>query len=341
MNLRSVLGVFSNDLAIDLGTANTLVYAAGKGVVVCEPSLVALNRQSKRVEAVGKAAKEMLGRTPGHIVAVHPVKNGVIADFDAAESLLEHFIKQAHGRSLGVRPRLLICIPSDITQVEKRAFTEAAHRARASEVVLIEVAMAAAVGAELPFEEASGSMVVDIGAGSTDVAVISLGGIVFSRSIRVAGNAMDEAIANYVRKRYKLLIGERTAEAIKQNLGSAYPLDEELVMEVRGRDLVAGVPKTLKVSDEEVRYALSEPLNAVVDVIKLALESTPPELASDVVDRGIVVSGGGSLLKNLDRRLREETGLPVIKADNPLASVALGSGRLLDKPDLLKRIAVA
>lgn len=341
MNLKSILGVFSNDLAIDLGTANTLVYVRGRGIVVTEPSIVAVNTETHRIVAVGKAAKEMLGRTPANIEALRPLKDGVIANFDAAEGMLSYFIKAAHGRSYGVRPRVVMCVPSGITQVEKRAVRDVSHRARASEVFLVEQAMAAAIGADLPVKEAAGNMVVDIGAGTTNVAVMSLGGVVFSRSLRLAGNAMEDAIVGYIRKRYNLLIGERSAETIKINLGSAYPLDEELVMEIRGRDLIAGVPKTLKISDEEIRLALAEPVNAIIELIKLALESTPPELASDIVDRGIVMTGGGALLNSLDRRIREETGLPVIMADNPLATVALGCGKLLSDFELLQRIAVS
>jgi len=269
------------------------------------------------------------------------MKDGVIADFEAAEKMLDHFMKKAHGRNYGVRPRILVSIPCEITPVERRAVLDSARRARASEVLLVPQAMAAAIGADLPVREAAGNMVVDIGAGTTDVGVLSLGGIVFSRSIRMAGNAMDEAIINWVRKRYKLLIGERTAETIKINLGSAFPLDEELVMEIKGRDLVAGVPKTLRISDEEVRHALADSVTAIVDLVRMALESTPPELAADVVDRGIVISGGASQLKNLDRRVREETGLPVIMADNPLATVALGCGKILSDPELMRKVASA
>jgi rod shape-determining protein MreB len=341
MNARAIFRLFSNDLAIDLGSSNTLVFARGEGIVVSEPSIVAVNNQTGRVEAVGRAAKDMLGRTPANIVAVRPVKNGVIADFEAAERMLSYFIKKAHRRSYGVRPRIVLCVPCETTQVEKRAVRDAAYRAHASEVHLVENAMAAAFGAELPVTEAAGNMVVDVGGGTTDVAVLSLGGVVFSRTIRVAGDAMEQSIATYVRKKYGLLVGERTAETIKINLGSAFPLDEELVMEIKGRDLVAGVPKTLRISDEEIRQALTDPVGAIVDLVRLALESTPPELASDIVDRGIVLTGGGALLKNLDRRIREETGLPVIMADNPLATVVLGSGKLLSRFDLLKRIALA
>jgi rod shape-determining protein MreB len=337
---RSLLSLFSNDLAIDLGTANTLVFAKGKGIVVCEPSIVAVNQKTGKVEAVGKEAKEMLGRTPGNIVAIRPMRDGVIADFEHTEKMLDYFIKKAHNRNMGVRPRIVIGVPSEITQVEKRAVMDSAYRARASEVYLVEEAMAAAIGAGLPITEPMGNMIIDIGGGTTDVAVISMAGIVYSRTVRLAGNEMDEAIIQYIKRKYNMLIGERTAEEIKMNLGSAFPLDEELTMEIKGRDLVEGIPKTLVVSDEEIREALAETVSVIIDAAKVALEQTPPELAADIVDKGIVITGGGSLLKNLDKRLREETGLPVSMADDPLASVVLGTGRMLTDFNLLKKVSI-
>ncbi|HEV8336951.1 MAG TPA: rod shape-determining protein [Candidatus Polarisedimenticolia bacterium] len=337
---RSLLSLFSNDLAIDLGTANTLVYARGKGIVVCEPSIIAVNQKTGRVEAVGKEAKEMLGRTPGNIIAIRPMKDGVIADFEHTEKMLDHFIKKAHNRSLGVRPRIVIGVPSEITQVEKRAVKDSAYRAKASEVYLVEQAMVAAVGAGLPVTEPTGNMVVDIGGGTTDVAVISMAGIVYSRSVRIAGNKMDEDIVQYIKRKYNLLVGERTAEEIKINIGSAFPLEEELTMEIKGRDLVEGIPKTLVISDEEIREALSETVSNIIEAVRVALEQTPPELSADIVDKGIVLTGGGSLLKNLDKRLREETGLPVSMADDPLASVVLGTGKMLNDFNLLRKISI-
>ncbi|PYQ12477.1 MAG: rod shape-determining protein [Acidobacteria bacterium] len=337
---RSILSLFSNDLAIDLGTANTLVYAKGKGIVVCEPSIIAVNQKTGKVEAVGKEAKEMLGRTPGNIIAIRPMKDGVIADFEHTEKMLDHFIKKAHNRSLGVRPRIVIGVPSEITQVEKRAVKDSAYRAKASEVYLVEQAMVAAVGAGLPVTEPTGNMVVDIGGGTTDVAVISMAGIVYSRSVRIAGNKMDEDIVQYIKRKYNLLVGERTAEEIKINIGSAFPLEEELTMEIKGRDLVEGIPKTLVVSDEEIREALSETVSNIIEAVRVALEQTPPELSADIVDKGIVLTGGGSLLKNLDKRLREETGLPVSMADDPLASVVLGTGKMLNDFNLLRKISI-
>ena len=336
-----VLSMFSNDLAIDLGTANTLVFAKAKGIVVREPSIVAVNQKTGKVEAVGTEAKEMLGRTPGNIVAIRPMKDGVIADFEHTEKMLDYFIKKAHNnRRLGVRPRIVIGIPSEITQVEKRAVKESGFQARATEVYLVEQAMVAAIGAGLPIAEPTGNMIIDIGGGTCDVAVISMAGIVYSRSVRVAGNEMDEAIIHYIKRKYNLLIGERTAEAVKMELGSAFPLEEELTMEIKGRDLIEGIPKTLVISDEEIREALAETVSAIIDAARTALEQTPPELSADIVDKGIVLSGGGSLLRNLDKRLREETGLPVSMADDPLASVVLGTGRLLTDFDLLRKISI-
>jgi rod shape-determining protein MreB len=332
--------MFSNDLAIDLGTANTLVYAKNKGIVVREPSIVAVNKVTNKVEAVGKEAKEMLGRTPGNIVAIRPMKDGVIADFEITEEMLNYFIKKAHGRKYFVKPRIVISVPSEITQVEKRAVKDSALRAGATEVYLIEQAMAAAIGAGLPITDPTGNMIVDIGGGTTDVAVISLAGIVYSRSVRVAGNEMDDAIIQYIKRKYNLLIGERTAEQVKMEIGSAFPLDEEMTMEIKGRDLVEGVPKTLIISDEEIREALSETVATIVEAVRVALERTPPELSADIMDKGIIIAGGGSMLKNLDKRLREETGLPVTLAEDPLACVALGTGQMLTDFNLLRKISI-
>jgi rod shape-determining protein MreB len=342
MNLRSLLNLsfLSDDLAIDLGTANTLVYAKGRGIVVSEPSIVAVNRVTGKVEAVGRDAKEMLGRTPGNIVAIRPMKDGVIADFEITEKMLSHFIHRAHNRSTLVRPRIVIGIPSEVTQVEKRAVKDSALKAKASEVYLVDQAMAAAIGAGLPITEPSGNMVVDIGGGTTDVAVISLAGIVYSKSVRVAGNEMDEALIQYIKKKYNLLVGERSAEQIKFEIGSAFPLDEPMTMEIKGRDLIEGIPKTLTVTDAEIREALQEPVSIIVNAVRVALERTPPELSADIVDRGIVLTGGGSLLRNLDRLLREETGLPVSVAEDPLSSVVLGTGKMLSDFDLLRKISL-
>jgi len=339
-NLRSLFSMFSSDLAIDLGTANTLVYAKGKGIVVNEPSIVAINKNTGEVEAVGKEAKEMLGRTPGNIVAIKPMKDGVIADFKVTEKMLNYFIQKAHNRKMLVHPRIVIGVPSEITQVEKRAVMDSAYRAKASEVHLVEQAMVAAIGAGLPITEPSGNMVVDIGGGTTDIAVISLSGIVYSRSVRMAGNQMDEAVMNYLKRKYNLLIGERTAEQIKIEVGSAFPLDKPLSMEVKGRNLIEGVPKTITVDDSEVREALGECVSTIVNAIRVALERTPPELSADISDRGIVLTGGGALLKNLDKRIREETGLPVSIADDPLASVVLGTGKMLSDFKLLRKISI-
>jgi len=340
MNLRSLFSLFSSDLAIDLGTANTLVFAKGKGIVVNEPSIVAINKNTGEVEAVGKEAKEMLGRTPGNIVAIKPMKDGVIADFKVTERMLNYFIQKAHGRKMLVHPRIVIGVPSEITQVEKRAVMDSAYRAKASEVHLVEQAMVAAIGAGLPITEPSGNMVVDIGGGTTDVAVISLSGIVYSRSVRVAGNEMDDAVMQFLKRKYNLLIGERTAETIKIEIGSGYPLDKPLTMEIKGRNLIEGVPRTITVDDTEVREALSECVATIVNAIRVALERTPPELSADISDRGIVLTGGGALLKNLDKRIREETGLPVSIADDPLASVVLGTGRMLSDFRLLRKISI-
>ena len=341
MALRSLFSLFSSDLAIDLGTANTCVYVRGKGIVVNEPSIIAINKVNGRVEAVGREAKEMLGRTPGNIVAIKPMKDGVIADFEYTEKMLAYFIRKAHNnRNVWVRPRIVIGVPSEITQVEKRAVKDSAYRAKASEVHLVEEAMAAAIGAGMPITEPSGNMIVDIGGGTTDIAVISLAGIVYSKAVRVAGNEMDEAIIQYIKKTYNLLIGERTAEAIKCEVGSAYPLEEKMSMEIKGRHLIEGVPKTITISDEEIREALAETVNVIVDAVRVALERTPPELSADIVDRGIVLTGGGALLKNLDKRLREETGLPLAMAEDPLSSVVLGAGKMLSDFNLLRKISL-
>ena len=341
MALRSLFSLFSSDLAIDLGTANTCVYVRGKGIVVNEPSIIAINKVNGRVEAVGREAKEMLGRTPGNIVAIKPMKDGVIADFEYTEKMLAYFIRKAHNnRNVWVRPRIVIGVPSEITQVEKRAVKDSAYRAKASEVHLVEQAMVAAIGAGLPITEPSGNMVVDIGGGTSDVAVISLSGIVYSRSVRVAGNEMDDAIMHYLKRKYNLLIGERTAEAIKIEVGSAYPLDKPLTMEIKGRNLIEGVPKTITIDDSEIRESLSECVATIINAIRVALERTPPELSADISDRGIVLTGGGAMLKNLDKRIREETGLPVSIADDPLASVVLGTGRMLSDFKLLRKISI-
>jgi rod shape-determining protein MreB len=340
MNVRSLFSLFSSDLAIDLGTANTLVYAKGKGIVVNEPSIVAINKTNGEVLAVGKEAKEMLGRTPGNIVAIRPMKDGVIADFKVTERMLNYFIQKAHGRKLLVHPRIVIGVPSDITQVEKRAVIDSAYRAKASEVYLVEQALMAAIGAGLPVAEPSGNMVVDIGGGTTDVAVISLAGIVYSRSVRVAGNEMDNAIMQYLKRKYNLLIGERTAEAIKIQIGSAFPLDKPLTMEIKGRNLIEGVPKTLTLDDREILERLEECVATIMNAIRVALEQTPPELSADISDHGIVLTGGGAMLRNLDKRIREETGLPVSIAEDPLATVVLGTGKMLTDFKLLRRVAI-
>ncbi len=335
--------LFSNDLAIDLGTANTLVYVKGQGIVLNEPSVVAVQkgpRGEKKILAVGKEAKLMLGRTPGNIQAIRPMKDGVIADFDVTEAMLRFFIRKAHNRATLVRPRIMICVPFGVTEVEKRAVKESAVQAGAREVHLIEEPMAAAIGAGLPVTEPSGNMIVDIGGGTTEVAVISLSGIVFSRSVRVAGDKIEEAILQYIKRKYNLLIGETTAEQIKIQIGSAYRTEEVREMEVKGRDLVAGIPKTLLLNSDEVREAMSEPVHAIVDAIKVALERTPPELAADISNKGIVLAGGGALIHNLDILIREETGLPVIIAENPLQCVALGSGKALEQLDKFREVTI-
>jgi len=338
--LLGAMSLFSHDLAIDLGTANTCVFARGAGIVLNEPSIVAVNNVNDQIEAVGNDAKEMLGRTPGNITAIRPMRDGVIADFEAAEKMLGHFIKKAHRRKSFVRPRVVIGVPSEITQVERRAVRDSAYRAKASEVHLIEEAMAAAIGAGLPITEAAGNMIVDIGGGTTDIAVISLAGIVYSKSVRVAGNALDEAIAQYVKREHDLLIGERTAERIKIELGSAYPLVRRKEMEVKGRHVLEGKPTTVTLNDNQIREALAEPVRLMVQAVRDALERIPPELSADVCDRGIVLSGGGALLQNLDERLRTETGLPVQVAEDPLSAVVLGAGKMLSDFNLLRKISI-
>ncbi|MCK4390559.1 MAG: rod shape-determining protein [Desulfobacterales bacterium] len=342
--LNALLGAISDDLAIDLGTANTLVYVKGKGIVLSEPSVVAVrtdNRHRNRVLAVGGEAKRMLGRTPGNIVAIRPMKDGVIADFEITEAMLRHFIRKVHNRRRLIRPRMIIAVPSGITQVEKRAVTESAESAGAREVFLIEEPMAAAIGAGLPITEPTCNMVVDIGGGTTEVAVISLAGIVYSRSIRVGGDKMDDAIVQYIKRKYNLLIGERTAELIKTTIGNAYGDPENVeTLEVKGRDLVTGIPKILAIDSEEIRVAIGEQIDSVVEIVKIALEQTPPELAADIVDTGIVMTGGGALLKNLDKLLREETYLPVRVTEDPLSTVVLGSGKALEDLSILREVMI-
>jgi len=338
-----ILGMFSNDLAIDLGTANTLVYVKGKGVVLQEPSVVAVHRDSRgmqKVLAVGEEAKRMLGRTPGNIVAIRPMKEGVIADFEITEAMLRHFILRVHNRKALVRPRIIISIPSGITQVEKRAVKETAESAGAREVYLIEEPMAAAIGCGLPITEPVCSMVVDIGGGTTEVAVISLSGIVYAKSVRVAGDRIDEAIVQYMKRKYSLLVGERTGEMIKMTIGCAYPDEEVRTVEVKGRDLISGIPKIVEINSEELREAIMEPVGVIVDAVRDALENAPPELAGDIVERGIVLTGGGALLRNLDVLLREETGLPIKIADDPLTTVVRGAGMALEELDLLKEVTI-
>jgi len=338
---ESLLSLFKNEVAIDLGTANTLLWTEEAGVVINEPSIVAVNKKLNTIEAIGQKAKKMVGRTPGDIVAIRPLRDGVIADFEITEKMLEYFISKAIKKRVLVRPRVVISVPSEITQVEMRAVQDSAYRAKASEVYLILESMAAAIGAGLPIDEPTGNMIVDIGGGTTDVAVISLSGLVYSRTIKTAGDQMDNAIIQYVKKKYNLLVGEAMAEKVKIEIGSAYPLDNELTMDIKGRDLVAGVPTTLTINDSEIREALSEVVNTIVETIKIALERTPHELAADFVDKGIMLTGGGSQLKNLDKRLREETGLPITIAERPLITVVEGTGYLLKHPELLKKIALS
>lgn len=331
---------FSRDMAVDLGTANTLVHVKGRGIVLVEPSVVAYDKSSGKILAVGMDAKRMIGRTPGNIVAIRPLKDGVIADFDVTEAMLRHFIQKVHNRKLGVRPRVVICVPSGVTEVERRAVFEATLQAGAREAYLIEEPMAAAIGAGLPINEATGNMVVDIGGGTTEVAVISLGGIVTCESIRIGGDEFDEAIIAHVKKEYNVMIGERTAEEIKMEIGSAYPQGDEEDAEVRGRDLLTGLPKNIIVSSEEIRSAIEEPLSAIIAAIKGTLEKTPPELSSDIMDRGIVLTGGGCLLKGMDERIRQETGMPVHIADDPLSCVAMGSGQAISEIQTLKKVLI-
>ncbi|MGD2124604.1 MAG: rod shape-determining protein [Desulfobacteraceae bacterium] len=343
MLLDPILGLFSNDLAIDLGTANTCVYVKGRGIVLSEPSVVAVRKDAKggnKVLAVGKEAKMMLGRTPGNIVAIRPMKDGVIADFEITEAMLRHFIRKVHNRRSLVRPRMIICVPSGITQVEKRAVRESAESAGAREVYLIEEPMAAAIGAGLPITEPKANMVVDIGGGTTEVAVISLAGIVYSKSVRVAGDKMDEAILQHIKRKYNLLIGLSTAEIIKTTIGNAYPTDQVGTIEVKGRDLVTGIPKILTIDSDEIRKSISEQVETIIETVRIALEQTPPELAADIVDTGIVLTGGGSLLGNLDILLREETKLPITITEDPLSAVVLGSGKALDNISILREVAI-
>jgi rod shape-determining protein MreB len=335
------MGMFSNDLAIDLGTANTLVYVRGRGIICSEPSVVVVRRDNKRPIAVGLEAKEMIGKTPANIMTIRPMKDGVIADFDATEEMLKYFITKVHHRKSFISPRVIIGVPSGITQVEQRAVKDAAHASGAREVYLIEEPMAAALGVGLPVGEPFGNMIVDIGGGTTDVAIISLDGIVYSKAVRVGGDKMDEAIIAYIKRKYNLMIGDRTAEMIKIECGSAYPTDKIPTMEVKGRDLISGIPKAINVTEEEVREALQESVVMILDTIKVTLENTPPELAADIVDRGIVLAGGGALLKGLDILIREHTGVPVIVPDDPLTAVVRGCGAMLDKLELLKKIAIA
>ncbi len=337
-----LFGWLSNDLAIDLGTANTLVYVKGKGIVLREPSVVAVRKdvRANKVLAVGKEAKMMLGRTPGNIVAIRPIKDGVIADFEVTEAMLSYFIKKVHNRRTLVHPRIIVSVPSGITQVEKRAVRESAESAGAREVYLIEEPMAAAIGAGLPITEPMASMIVDIGGGTTEVAIISLAGIVYAKSVRVAGDRMDDSILHYIKRKHNLAIGEHTAEVIKTSIGNVMPEQPYDTMDVKGRDLVSGVPKTLAIDSSEIQNAISEQVDSIVETVKIALESTPPELSADIVDQGIVLTGGGALLRNIDQRLKDETGLPIIIADDPLSSVVLGSGQALENIDVLREVMV-
>ncbi|NOY52054.1 MAG: rod shape-determining protein [Deltaproteobacteria bacterium] len=340
MILDTILSWVSSDLAIDLGTANTLVYVKGKGIVLNEPSVVAIQTDTGKVLKVGKEAKIMVGRTPGNIVAIRPMKDGVIADFKYTEAMLRYFIQKVHNRKSLIRPRIIISVPSGVTQVERRAVRDSAQSAGAREVYLIEEPMAAAIGAGLPITEANGNMVIDIGGGTTDIAIISLAGIVYSKSVRTGGNKMDEAIIQAIKKKYNLLVGERTAEEIKIEIGSAFPIEENKNLEVKGRDLVSGIPKTIVINEEEIRDALIEPVSQIVEGVKAALENTPPELSADIVDKGIVLAGGGALLRGLDILLREETSLPITIADDPLSTIVLGTGQALNEIELLKQISI-
>jgi len=336
----SIIGLFSRDVGIDLGTANTVLYVRGEGIVLNEPSIVAIRRDSHEVLAVGNDAKRMLGRTPGTIDAIRPMKDGVIADFDITESMLRYFIRKVHDRRTLISPRIVIAVPAGITEVERRAVKDSAERAGARKVYCIEEPMAAAIGCGLPVHEPAGNMIIDIGGGTTEVAIMSLSGIVFSRSVRVGGDELDEAIVQYMKRVYNLMIGERTAEEIKIAIGSAYPLEEELTLEIRGRDLGAGLPKTVVVTSQEIRQAMSDPIESIVGAVRYALERCPPELSADLIDRGIVLSGGGALLRGMDKLIEEETGLAVNIADDPLAAVALGTGRIIEDEDLLNKIAI-
>lgn len=338
--IQYIQGLLSNDIGIDLGTATTLVYVKGEGVVLCEPSVVAIERGTSHVLAVGEEAKRMLGRTPGNIVAIRPMRDGVITDFEITEAMLRHFIRRVRRRRFQLRPRIVIAIPSGITEVERRAVKESAERAGAKEVFLIEEPIAAAIGVGLPIQEPIGNMIIDIGGGTTEIAVISLAGVVFSKSIRIGGDEMDEAVIEYLKKTYNLMIGERTAEEIKIKIGSAYPLEEEMTMEVKGRDLVSGLPKSVNITSEEIREALQEPLRAILEITKISLERTPPELAADLIEHGIMMAGGGSLLRGLDKLISEETALPVHVADDPLTAVAQGTGKVLNEIRYLKRVTV-
>ena len=338
MLFSKVWGFFSNDIGIDLGTANTAVYVKGKGIVLTEPSVVAIRKGTNRILAVGEEAKRMLGKTPGFIVAIRPLKDGVIADFEVTENMLRYFIRKVHNRRLGIRPQIVVAVPSGITEVEKRAVEDSASHAGARDVSLIEEPMAAAIGVNLPVHEPAGNMIVDIGGGTTEVAIISLAGIVFSKTVRVAGDEMDEAIIQYLRRNYNLLVGERTAEQIKINIGSAIPLKDPMKMEVKGRDMVVGLPKTLTINSEEIREAIAEPISTIIETVKITLERCPPELSADLVDRGIIMVGGASLLRGLDKLLAKETGLPVHIAEDPLSAVAIGTGKVLDQIQFLKEI---
>jgi rod shape-determining protein MreB len=338
--INNFLGRFSNDIGIDLGTATTLVYVRGEGIVLCEPSVVAIYKNVGNVLAVGEEAKKMLGKTPGSIVAIRPMKDGVIADFDVTEAMLRYFIKKVHSHKFSIRPRIIIAVPSGITEVEKRAVKDSALRAGAREVIPVEEPIAGAIGVGLPIAEPQGSMIIDVGGGTSEIAVISLGGIVYARSIRVGGDEMDQAIIEHMKKNYNLMIGERTAEEIKIKIGSAWPLEEELTLEVRGRDLITGLPKFIRVNSEEIREALQAPLREIVEATKVTLERTPPELAADLIERGIVLCGGGSLLRGLDKLISEETGLACFVADDPLTAVAAGTGKIIEEPKFLKKISL-
>jgi len=338
--ISNLLGTFSTDVGIDLGTATTLVYLRGEGIVLCEPSVCAIYKNTGNVLAVGEEAKQMLGKTPGSIVAIRPMKDGVIADFGVTEQMLRYFIKKAYPRKIIIGPGMVVAVPSGITEVERRAVKDSAHRAGAREVIPIEEPIAAAIGVGLPIAEPQGSMIIDIGGGTTEIAVISLGGIVYARSIRIGGDEMDSAITEYLKKNYNLMIGERTAEEIKIKVGSAWPMDEELTIEVRGRDLITGLPKFIKAGSDEIRSAMENPLREIVEATKVTLERTPPELAADLIERGIVLCGGGALLRGLDKLISEETGLSCFVADAPLTAVALGTGKILEEPKFLKKLSL-